>query len=79
MDPLIPTAGEAAVLGVGALTVVLWAVALWTLARDRRYTPAQRLLWLLVILAAPLLGSALWFIIGRRPETASAPGQHGIA
>ncbi|WP_270256538.1 PLD nuclease N-terminal domain-containing protein [Kocuria marina] len=79
MDPLVPTAGEAAVLGLGILTVILWAVALWTLSRDRRYTPTQRLLWLLAIVAAPIVGSALWLLLGRRPGTDRVPGPRGTA
>lgn len=66
MNPLVPTTGEVAVLLLGLLVVVLWAVAVWSLAKDRHYTPTQRLLWLLVVLAAPVVGSALWLTVGRR-------------
>lgn len=66
MNPLVPTTGEVAVLLLGLLVVILWAVAVWSLAKDRHYTPTQRLLWLLVVLAAPVVGSALWLTVGRR-------------
>lgn len=66
MNKLVPTTGEVAVLLLGLLVVILWAVAVWSLAKDRHYTPTQRLLWLLVVLAAPVVGSALWLTVGRR-------------
>lgn len=53
MNPLIPTPGEMLVLLAGLLTVVLWLVAVVSLAKDRYYTPSQRLLWVLLVLAAP--------------------------
>lgn len=70
MNPLVPTTGEVAVLLLGLLVVALWAVAVWSLAKDRHYTPTQRLLWLLVVLAAPVVGSALWLTVGRRSAVA---------
>lgn len=67
MNPLVPTSGEVAILILGLLVVVLWAVAVFSLAKDRHYTPTQRLLWLLVVLVAPAVGSVLWLTIGRHP------------
>lgn len=67
MNPLVPTSGEAAVLALALLVVILWVVAVLSLAKDRHYTPIQRLLWLLVVLAAPMVGSVLWLAVGRRP------------
>lgn len=71
MNPLIPTPGEMVVLLAGLLTVILWVVAVLSLAKDRYYTPSQRLLWLLLVLAAPVIGSALWLVIGRRPNASA--------
>lgn len=45
---------------------LLFVVALLSLVRDEHYTGTQRLLWLLVLLAAPVLGSILWLTLGRR-------------
>ena len=70
MNPLVPTTGEIAILVLGLLVVILWAVAVLSLAKDRHYTPTQRLLWLLVVLAAPVVGSVLWLTVGRRPVVA---------
>lgn len=66
MSPLIPTPTEMFVLFAGFLTVILWAIAIFSLARDRYYTSSDRLLWLLLVLVAPVIGSALWLLIGRR-------------
>lgn len=65
VNPLIPAVWELTMLLVfGAMCAVL-LVAVITLVCDRYYTPAQRLLWLLVILAAPVLGAILWLAVGR--------------
>ncbi|WP_176337253.1 PLDc N-terminal domain-containing protein [Kocuria salina] len=45
---------------------MLFVVAVLFLARDEHYTGTQRLLWLLVLLAAPVLGPILWLTLGRR-------------
>lgn len=65
-NPLIPTSWEVLALLAGAAVIVLFVVALLSLSRDEHYTGTQRLLWLLVLLAAPLLGPILWLTLGRR-------------
>lgn len=47
--------------------IVLFVVVVLSLSRVEHCTPAQRLLWLLVLLAAPVLGPILLLILGRRP------------
>lgn len=66
LNPLIPTSWEIAALLAGAAVIVLFVVAVLFLARDEHYTGTQRLLWLLVLLAAPVLGPILWLTLGRR-------------
>lgn len=70
MNPLVPTGGEVVVLILGAVTVILWVIALLSLTKDQHYTPSQRLLWLLVILVAPLVGSGLWLSVSRKESKA---------
>ena len=65
-NPLIPTSWEFTTLLLGGALIALVVIAIISLSRDRHYTPAQRLLWLLVILAAPVLGPILWLGVGRR-------------
>lgn len=64
--PLIPTTWEVLALLVGAAVIVLFVVAVLSLSKDEHYTATQRLLWLLVLLAAPVLGPILWWTLGRR-------------
>lgn len=66
MNPLVPSPFDVFMIALGVLAAVLWLVAIWTLAKNRHWTPAQRLLWLLLILAAPVIGPALWLTVGRR-------------
>ncbi|MFW6186882.1 MAG: PLDc N-terminal domain-containing protein [Actinomycetota bacterium] len=65
-DPLLPTAWETATTALGAVVVVLMVGAVASLSRAPGQDPVLRLLWLLVILAFPVVGSALWFGLGRR-------------
>jgi hypothetical protein len=65
-NPLVPTSWEFTAFLLGGALVALVVVAVISLSRDRHYTPAQRLLWLLVILAAPVFGPLLWLAVGRK-------------
>jgi len=65
-DPLVPQAWENVATAVGAAVVVLIAAAAVSLFRTPGQDPVLRLLWLLVILAFPVVGAALWFARGRR-------------
>ena len=64
-NPVLPTSWELTALLLGGALIALVVVAIISLSRDRHYTPVQRLLWLLVILAAPVLGPILWLTVGR--------------
>jgi cytochrome bd-type quinol oxidase subunit 1 len=64
-NPIVPTSWEFTALLVSGALIALVVVAIISLSRDRHYTAAQRLLWLLVILAAPVLGPILWLTVGR--------------
>lgn len=64
-NPLLPTSWEFMTLLLGGALIALLVVAVISLSRDRYYTPGQRLLWLLVILVAPVLGPVLWLAVGR--------------
>jgi hypothetical protein len=69
VNPLLPTAYDVTwsiVGGVVAVAViaVLFA-AFWSIASSRRLTFAGRLLWMVVVLAFPVIGSVAWFVGGR--------------
>ncbi|MGQ1798018.1 PLD nuclease N-terminal domain-containing protein [Kocuria oceani] len=65
-NPILPTHWELTALLLGGALIALVVVAVVSLSRDRHYTAVQRLLWLLVIMAAPVLGPLLWLAVGRR-------------
>ncbi|KLU08552.1 MULTISPECIES: PLD nuclease N-terminal domain-containing protein [Kocuria] len=58
----------------GAVVVVLMVAAVTSLLRTPGQDPVLRLFWLLVILAFPVAGAGLWFVLGRR--AGHAPGAH---
>lgn len=76
-NPIIPPHWELTVLLLGGALIAVVVVAVISLSRDRHYTPAQRLLWLLVILAAPVFGPLLWLAVGRRHALEPKVGGHG--
>ena len=57
---------ESGATAAGAVVVALMATASVSLLRTTGQDPVLRLLWLLVILAFPVAGAALWFALGRR-------------
>ncbi|MFL0563388.1 PLDc N-terminal domain-containing protein [Kocuria rhizophila] len=72
MNPLVPSPFDVFMLALLMVSIVLWAIALWSLAQNRHFTPTQRLLWLILILAAPIIGPALWLTVGRRVGATAA-------
>lgn len=58
------------VAAVGVLYIALVIAALVSISRSTLSTPTVKVLWYLVVLVAPVLGSLLWFIAGK--STAAA-------
>ncbi|MFB2584601.1 PLDc N-terminal domain-containing protein [Herbiconiux liukaitaii] len=52
---------------------VLFIAALISIIRAPRASAAERVIWVLVVLILPLLGSIVWFAVGRRFATAGDP------
>jgi len=46
--------------------LIPFVLAAVSIARNRASTGLEKAVWVLVILAFPLLGPILWFVIGRR-------------
>lgn len=65
-NPVVPTQWEFTVLGIGVLALVLFVVVLIDVARSRHLTGPAQALWVLVVLALPVIGPLLWFLMGRR-------------
>ena len=54
---------------VGLVVAVAWAVALVDMVRRRSVlTRGQLAAWVLIVIIFPLLGTILYFAIGRQPE-----------
>lgn len=63
-SPLVPSLGIMGFLLV--LNAILFVAALVSIARNRMNTTGATVVWALIVLAVPVLGSVLWFLIGRR-------------
>jgi hypothetical protein len=57
---------------VGVVAAVAWVVALVDMVRRRSApTRGQLAAWVLIVIILPVLGTILYFVIGRQPETRS--------
>lgn len=66
MEILTPQWGLTFWVIISALAVLLWLVALIDVLRNSFAGENEKLIWILVILFAPMIGSILYFIIGRK-------------
>ncbi|MCU1568095.1 MAG: hypothetical protein JWQ56_3032, partial [Pseudarthrobacter sp.] len=48
------------------LNAVLFVAALVSIARNRIHNTGGTVVWALIVLSVPVLGSILWFLMGRR-------------
>ena len=48
------------------LNAVLFIAALVSVARNKTHATGSTIVWALIVLALPFLGSVLWFLVGRR-------------
>ncbi|MCS5735045.1 PLDc N-terminal domain-containing protein [Herbiconiux daphne] len=58
---------------VGIAAFVLFIAALVSIARAPRASTGEKVIWIVVVLILPLLGSIVWFAVGRRFATAGDP------
>lgn len=61
-------------LVVAAAVALLWIAAVVSIVRSLRYTTAGKALWVLVIIALPILGALGWFIWGRHAQSSIFDG-----
>jgi hypothetical protein len=55
---------------VGVVAAVAWAVALVDIVQRRRaLARGQLAAWVLIVIILPVLGTILYFVIGRQPKT----------
>lgn len=75
-NPLIPAGYDIAWSAIAALVIALAVVALIVLARSaKRLSAIQVLVWTLLILFVPVLGSVAWLTIGRRADALERSSQ----
>ncbi len=67
---------------LGILVLLVWIVALIDLitADEHRVRHLPKLVWLLIVILLPLVGSIIWFTVGRpeRTRSAAAPRPTGM-
>ena len=68
-NPLVPSWGIMGFLLI--LNAILFIAALVSIARNRTHTTGGTVVWALIVLAVPVLGSVLWFLVGRRQTSSS--------
>lgn len=68
MNPLIPTAYDVVMSALVMLAIVYSIAAIISMLRIRSLNGGRFLVWLLLVLAAPVLGATAWFVYGRRSE-----------
>jgi len=61
------------ILLIGIAAFVLFIAALVSIARAQRASTGEKVIWILVVLILPFLGSIVWFAVGRRFATAGDP------
>lgn len=70
-NPLIPS-GYDVLWSLVALAVLSFALAaVVSIARTRDVTGFRALLWIVAVLALPVVGGILWFAVGRQSTTAA--------
>ena len=53
----------------GAVAIVAWVVALVDIIRSRaRFSGSQLAAWTLIVVILPVIGTILYFVVGRRPS-----------
>jgi len=74
-EPLVP---DWSILGLVLIAgVVLFVGALISIARNGTYSSGGTVVWALLVLALPVLGPVLWFLIGRKAPKSSRINQRG--
>jgi hypothetical protein len=51
--------------GLGIIGVVIYVITLIDVLKSNFRTSTDKLIWILVVIFLPLLGTILWFLIGR--------------
>jgi hypothetical protein len=60
-EPLVPAAFVIGLWGVAILAFALVVIALFTIYRSEALSSTEHLIWTLIVIFLPFLGSILWF------------------
>ncbi|PYY61305.1 hypothetical protein DEJ17_04030 [Curtobacterium sp. MCSS17_011] len=69
MNPLVPTALDGVLMAVSLLALFLALAAFISLIRARSTSGRRLLGWTLVVLFAPIIGPATWFVARHRERS----------
>lgn len=67
-NPLIPAFYDVAWSGVVVVMLVALVVALVQIRRAPSLSSTARVIWVLIVLFAPIAGPVIWFLLGKRPQ-----------
>ncbi|MDN3669457.1 PLDc N-terminal domain-containing protein [Echinicola jeungdonensis] len=51
--------------GLGAIGLIIYVFTIFDVIRSRFHRDTDKIVWILVVILLPLLGTVLWFVIGR--------------
>ena len=53
-------------IGIALLIIALWFYAIFDIARSRFISPTMNLVWLIIVLIFPILGSIFYFLLRKK-------------
>ncbi|WP_200975591.1 PLDc N-terminal domain-containing protein [Echinicola sp. 20G] len=52
-------------LGLGSIGTIIYVLTIIDVVRSSFHTDTDKVIWVLIVVVLPLLGTLLWFLIGR--------------
>lgn len=71
VNPLLPSWYDMVWSGIALAALAVSIIALVSIVRAKDVTGLRALLWIVVVLALPVIGAARWFAIGRADAVAN--------
>ena len=65
-EPQVPLGFEIGAWSAAVLAVALVVSALWSMYRTQSISTSERLIWTLIVVLLPFVGSILWFFLAAR-------------
>jgi hypothetical protein len=51
--------------GFGTIGLIIYIYTIFDVVRSKFFNSSDRLVWLLIVILVPLVGTIFWFLIGR--------------